>query len=68
MERWQESYYNQLAEKSAHPTCGDCCFIDNCARGDMHTLMDYLKHDGCLLNMKNRWDLIPLADPVVRDE
>jgi len=68
MERWQDSYYNQLAEKAAHPTCGDCCFIDNCARGDMHALMDYLKHDGCLINMKNRWDLIPLTDPVVRDE
>lgn len=64
----ESKYHLNLMDKSEHPTCGDCCFLDECARGDMHTLMDFFQHEGCLINMKNRLDLVPLSDPVRRDE
>lgn len=64
----ESDYHLNLMDKSEHPTCGDCCFLDECARGDMHTLMDFFQHEGCLINMKNRLDLVPLSDPVRRDE
>lgn len=52
-------YYENLAIFADHKTCGDCCFSDNCSRGDLHTVMRHLNHDECLINMKNRWDLNP---------
>lgn len=50
-------YYTNLEKYSSHPTCGDCCFIGNCSRGDHHAVMTYLSHDQCLTDMKNRHDL-----------
>lgn len=60
-------YHENLIAYSEHPECNDCCFLDNCARGDTHVIMDYLKIDKCPLDMKNRWDLCPSDDPVRGD-
>lgn len=51
-------YMDNLISGADHPTCGDCCFLDNCSRGDPRTIMRYLKYDDCILSMKNRWDLV----------
>lgn len=61
-------YYKYLIEYANHPDCGECTYFDNCSRGDVNLIMDTLKVDTCLLNMKNRWDLTPVTDPVRRDE
>lgn len=68
MEYKSNLYYDSLMKYADHPACGDCCFLDNCARGDTQVLMDYLTHDECLLDMKNRWDLTPTTDPVRPDD
>lgn len=49
-------YTENLLEYSDGEPCGDCCYVDECARGDTHTLMRQLNHRSCLLQMKNRWD------------
>jgi len=50
-------YEDNLVEFVTSPECGDCCHLNNCAHGDLHSVMRYLKHDTCLLHMKNRTDL-----------
>jgi len=63
-----EMYYNNLLNYSNHPACGDCCFMDHCARGDVQLIMHHIGHDECLLDMKNRWDLNPSTNPVRGDD
>lgn len=58
----EHRYYDNLIEFSEHPTCGDCCFLDNCARGDVHRIMKLVGRDDCLTNTKNRWDLTLVED------
>mgnify|MGYP003407543749 CR=1 FL=1 len=58
----EHRYYDNLVEFSEHPTCGDCCFLDHCARGDVHRIMKLVGRDDCLTNTKNRWDLILVED------
>lgn len=50
-------YSDNLMEFIEHPECGDCCFLDQCARSDVHRIMKLVNSDKCLTNMKNRWDL-----------
>ena len=50
-------YIENLMEYSEGDPCGDCCYVDECARGDTHTLMRRLEYTSCLLQMKNRFDL-----------
>ena len=59
-----ESYYANLMKFVDHRACGNCCFLDNCARGDNHLIMDHLAIDYCLVDMQNRLDLCPIDDPV----
>ena len=54
----EHRYYDNLVEFSEHPTCGDCCFLDHCARGDVHRIMKLVGRDDCLTDTKNRWDLM----------
>lgn len=54
----EQLYVENLTTGAAHPTCGDCCYLDNCSRGDPRTVMRYIGYDHCIINMKNRWDLI----------
>jgi len=49
-------YTENLLEYSDKQPCSDCCFVDECARGDIHVIMRKLNHNQCLLDMKNRWD------------
>lgn len=51
-----ERYYENLIEFSEHPVCGNCCFLDNCARGDIHKLMTLFKQETCLIHNRNRYD------------
>jgi len=51
-------HYENLAQFVNHPECGDCCFNNLCSINGNHTLMRYLKHDRCLVGMKNRVDLV----------
>lgn len=60
----ETQYYDNLIRYSNHSTCGDCCFIDNCARGDVHLIMNQLDLTECPIKMKNRWDLCPSTEPV----
>lgn len=64
----EQMYYKHLEVYADHPDCGECCFFDNCARGDTQLIMDTLRLDTCLLDMKNRWDLTPITNPVREDE
>lgn len=68
MEYKANLYYDMLSQYADHPTCGDCCFLDQCARGDTQLIMRHITYDGCLLNMKNRWDLTPTTHPVRPDD
>ena len=54
----EEMYFEQLVQRSHSPECGKCLHLDRCARGDIHALMNHLKHDTCLVNMKNKWDVL----------
>ncbi|MNU61449.1 hypothetical protein D3C71_506560 [compost metagenome] len=54
----EHRYYDNLVEFADHPACGDCCFLDHCARGDVHRVMKLVGRDDCLTGTKNRWDLI----------
>lgn len=64
MDNWDEILMNY----SHHPECGDCCFFQHCARGDVQVIMDHMNHHTCLLDMKNRYDLNPFTNPVRPDE
>lgn len=57
-------YYRNLVDYTDHPTCGDCCFVDRCARGDTHTVMRHIKEQKCMLSVKNRHDLINAGKPI----
>lgn len=46
---------------SENKVCSDCCFLPNCARGDVQTMMRMLNIDNCVIGMKNRWDLEPFS-------
>lgn len=54
----ENAYYGNLEKYSAHPECGDCCFLDSCSRCDVQRLMEETGAEKCLINMKNRWDLM----------
>lgn len=54
----EHRYYDNLVEFAEHPECGNCCFLDACARGDVHRVMKLVGRDDCLTGTKNRWDLI----------
>ncbi|MNZ38863.1 hypothetical protein D3C78_563470 [compost metagenome] len=54
----EEAYYGNLEKYSDHPECGDCCFLDSCSRCDVQRLMEEVGSDKCLMDMKNRWDLM----------
>jgi hypothetical protein len=58
----EHRYYDNLVEYSVHPECGNCCFLDQCARGDVHRIMKLVGRDDCLTNTKNRWDLLLVED------
>ncbi len=58
----ENRYYDNLIEFADHPECGNCCFLDNCARGDVHRIMKLVGRDTCLTGTKNRWDLILVED------
>lgn len=53
----EDLYIENLVEYSEKSPCSDCCFVDQCARGDIHTVMRRIRLEECLVNMKNRWDL-----------
>lgn len=57
MEYRQNQYFENLGQFTDHPTCGDCCHVNVCTHGDLHTTMRYLKIDHCPLGIKNRHDL-----------
>ncbi|MNX77616.1 hypothetical protein D3C86_1091660 [compost metagenome] len=58
----EHRYYDNLVEFAEHPACGNCCFLDHCARGDVHRVMKLVGRDDCLTGTKNRWDLILVED------
>lgn len=58
MEYKQNQYHENLAKFTDHPTCGDCCHVNLCTHGDLHSTMRHLKIDHCLLGIKNRHDLL----------
>lgn len=68
IDRKANQYHEALLENSEHPACGDCCFFDHCARGDTQLIMKHIEYDDCLLDMKNRWDLNPITNPVRSDD
>ncbi len=52
---------------SENKVCSNCCFLPNCARGDVQTMTRMLSFDNCLIGMKNRWDLDPFSYVYGRD-
>ena len=52
----EQHYYNNLETFLEHPECGDCMFLDHCARGDVHRIMNLIGTDKCLTDSKNRWE------------
>lgn len=50
-------YIQELTQRIEHPECGDCMHIDRCARGDIHLIMSHLRHEECLISMKNDWSM-----------
>ena len=58
----QEAYYRNLEKYSTHPECGDCCYLDRCSRTDIQRLMEETGSTTCLMDMRNRWDLMPKED------
>lgn len=68
IEREEEGYYSRLIKYAETQPCADCCFLDNCSRGSTQQVMEFLSIDGCMLDMKNRWDLTPSTNPVHSDE
>lgn len=67
IDRKADQYHDVLLNYS-DSTCGDCCFFDHCARGDTQLIMNHIGLDECLLDMKNRWDLNPITNPVRSDD
>jgi hypothetical protein len=59
LETMSAIYYDNLTTHENHPTCGDCTFMGNCAKGDIISLMKVLGSDECPIDMKNRYDLDP---------
>lgn len=53
----QNHYFENLGKFTEHTECGDCCHLNVCTHGDLHTTMRYLKIDHCPLGIKNRHDL-----------
>lgn len=53
----QNLYSRSMEIGVSNGICGDCLYIDNCSRGDVITVMDYINLDKCIINMKGRWDL-----------
>jgi hypothetical protein len=52
-------YFDNMIKYMDDPICKGCCFLDQCARGGIHSVMDQVGATTCILNMKNRWDLAP---------
>jgi len=57
MDYRQNQYIENLTKFTDHPVCGDCCHVNVCTHGDLHTTMRYLNIDHCPLGIKNRHDL-----------
>lgn len=55
----QDIYYKNLDKYADHPTCGNCCFLNNCSNGDQHTIMRYINYNQCLSSSKNNVRAIP---------
>lgn len=51
-----DQYANNLMRYVDHPECGDCCYLDNCARNNIQVLMEEVNSDKCLFDIKNRWE------------
>lgn len=51
-------YHDNLIKFSDHPVCGDCCHVNTCVHGDLHTVMRHLTINHCPLGVKNRLDLV----------
>lgn len=52
----EQQYTEGLLTHSDHPECGDCCYVDNCIRNNIHLLMEEVGTDKCLFDVKNRWE------------
>jgi len=52
----ENQYADTLIKYSGHPECGDCCYLDNCSRNNIPTLMEEASSDRCLFDIKNRWE------------
>ena len=52
----EKQYAEGLITQMEHPECGDCCYIDNCVRNNIHLLMEEVNADKCLFDVKNRWE------------
>lgn len=52
----EEQYADNLIRYVEHPECGDCCYLDNCARNNIPLLMEETRADKCLFDIKNRWE------------
>lgn len=59
----EEAYYSNLEKYVVHPTCGDCCFLDHCARGDVHRIMELIGTDKCLTDSKNQLQYYHVESP-----
>lgn len=55
-EHRETPYYDSLEQYIDHPECGDCMFLDHCARGGVHQIMNLIGTDKCLTDSKNRWE------------
>lgn len=54
----EEGYIKELTERSGTALCGSCIHLNNCARGDIHAIMTHLGLDQCLVDMKDKWDVL----------
>lgn len=55
----ESCYFDSLTKYIESDICKGCCFLDHCARGGIHSVMDQVGATTCILNMKNRYDLMP---------
>lgn len=54
----EDQYVKELVDWSNTSLCGDCMHVDRCARGDVHAIMSHLQVNHCLVDMKNKWNVL----------
>lgn len=57
-EFYERQYINELVKWSSDDLCKSCPHLNRCSRGDVHAIMSHLSVGDCLVNMRNKWDVL----------